>query len=114
MVDGSEAEEHGHEDDRTGCGVNGEEAEEADLGDVDTGHELLDTASVSSTLGVDIVAQDVEGVVADNKVKKGKADTSETKEERRNDGVGERCERLEMSTTNMKRRAIPIIPKFPN
>ena len=64
VVDCSSAKEDGHENNGTWSGVDGEETEEADFGDIDTDHELLESFGVGATLGVDIIGQDIEGVVA--------------------------------------------------
>ncbi len=65
MVDYCAAEENGHENNGARSCIDGEESDEADFGEVDACHELLEDFGVGGAFGVDIVGEDVEGVVAD-------------------------------------------------
>lgn len=80
MVDRGTAEEERHENNGTGGRVDGEETDEADFGEVDACHELLEGFGVGGAFGVDVVGEDVEGVVARCEVNDAEADGGESKD----------------------------------
>ena len=80
MVNRGTAEEERHENNGAGGGVDGEKADEADFGEVDTCHELLEDFGVGGAFGVDIVGEDVEGVVTRCEVNDAEADGGESKD----------------------------------
>jgi hypothetical protein len=57
-------EEECHQGDRSRCSVDGKEANETDFREIDACHELLEDFVVCCTFGVDIISQDIQGVVA--------------------------------------------------
>jgi len=87
VVSNCRTEENDHEDDRTRCGVDRKESDEAYFGEVDAGHQLLEGLSVGGTFSVDFVCQNVEGVVADGEVDEKEPDGGEAQDEGRNNGV---------------------------
>ena len=78
--------EDDHEDKRSdrvesAADADTEQADEAQLGDVDACGELEEGASVRSTVGGDISAQCEESTVPERKVEKNEADSSESEDQ---------------------------------
>ena len=80
MVDGGTAEEERHENNGAGGCVDGEEANKADFREVDACHELLENFCVGGAFGVDVISENVKGVVARCEVNDAEADGSKSKD----------------------------------
>ena len=68
------------EDDGAGRGVDGDETDEADFGEVDARHHLLEYFGVGSAFGIDVVGEDVKRVVASCDVDDAETDSRETED----------------------------------
>lgn len=89
MIQNGGEEEDNHEDERTignevALDAGGEEADQAELSDVDANGQLLKRLCVEGALGVDVSIEDVEEVVAHRQVNEDEADCCETQNQRRN------------------------------
>lgn len=91
--DGEDGEDD-HDDQGTSAGgalstANGEQTNQTELGEVDTGGQLLEGTGVRGTLHVNVGANDKQHLVAEGQVQQTEADGGETKQKRGDARVGD-------------------------
>jgi hypothetical protein len=107
MVEDREDQEDDHEDDGSGCSGNTKESDETDFCDVDTGQKLLEGTRVDQALGIDVAVGDEEDVVSIRGIEQGHSDGCKAENERCNTGVGDTCDRLVKSGSQVT-ECVPI------
>ena len=87
VVEEGEDEEHAHEDGGTRGFGHGEHAHHADLGQVDTEEEVLESSGVEQTTGINVGVGDEQNVVAVGQVEQTQGNGSPEEHDRRNDRI---------------------------
>lgn len=84
MVEHTENQENDHEYQRSGSGLNTEEANKANDRKVATDQDVLQSAGIDEAFGVDVPSIDVKKVVPVGKVEEVEANCCKSEDQRRN------------------------------